>query len=183
MYTIGDETPASSSASASRLKKNFGAHRGELIIALLKKAKLQHWLAARPPIEGSKCWAMMMVMMAEVQGGDGDGGMARPAKLPDVGVAAMSVLAVMVVSILANQTLQRRRRRLPPGPWPWPIVGNFPQLSKAKDVPHRSLRALAAKYGGLMFLRLGTMTIMERFEKTSDGTSDSLTPHDPFVSS
>lgn len=100
--------------------------------------------------------------MAEVQ--DGDGGMARGGNSWEVGVAAMSVLVVMFILMVANQTLQRRRR-LPPGPWPWPVVGNFPQLSKAKDVPHRSLRALAAKYGGLMFLRLGIMTIMERFER------------------
>lgn len=101
--------------------------------------------------------------MAEVQ--DGEGGMARGANSWEVGAATMSVLVVMLILMVANQTLQRRKRRLPPGPWPWPVVGNFPQLSRAKDVPHRSLRALAAKYGGLMFLRLGMMTIMERFER------------------
>ena len=106
-------------------------------------------------------------MMAEVQDGDGDGGMARGGNAWEVGAATMSsVLVGMLILILmvANQTLQRRRRRLPPGPWPWPVVGNFPQLSKAKDLPHRFLRALAAHYGGLMFLRLGMMTIMEPFE-------------------
>jgi len=47
----------------------------------------------------------------------------------------------------------QRRKHLPPGPWPWPIVGNFPALG---DLPHRSMQKLVAKYGSLMYLRLGT---------------------------
>jgi hypothetical protein len=66
------------------------------------------------------------------------------------------VLAVAVVVAWRILLAQRKRpkKRLPNGPRPWPIVGNFPSL--AGDLPHRALRNLAAKYGGLMFLRLGT---------------------------
>ena len=43
----------------------------------------------------------------------------------------------------------------PPGPWAWPILGNLPTISSSKKLPHQTLRDLAAKYGGFMYLRLG----------------------------
>jgi len=69
----------------------------------------------------------------------------------------------------------RRRKHLPPGPWPWPVVGNFSALGK---LPHRSLEKLAAKYGGLMYLRLGsqpcivisTAAVAKEFYKTVDAS-------------
>ena len=63
-------------------------------------------------------------------------------------------VAVVVVAWRIFAQSKRPKKRLPNGPRPWPIVGNFPSL--AGDLPHRALRNLAAKYGGLMFLRLGT---------------------------
>ena len=47
----------------------------------------------------------------------------------------------------------------PPGPWSWPILGNLPTLSRSKKLPHQTLRDLAAKYGGLMYLRMGMQFI------------------------
>lgn len=70
------------------------------------------------------------------------------------GPALVASLLVIVVLVF----LQRSRKKLPPGPVPWPVVGNFPAISGA--LPHRVLRRLADKYGGLMYLRLGTKAIM-----------------------
>jgi len=67
-----------------------------------------------------------------------------------VALVAAAFASFLLIYVYAEA---RRRKHLPPGPWPWPIVGNFPALG---DLPHRSLQKLAAKYGGLMYLRLGT---------------------------
>uniref|UniRef100_J3LJ71 Cytochrome P450 n=1 Tax=Oryza brachyantha TaxID=4533 RepID=J3LJ71_ORYBR len=50
--------------------------------------------------------------------------------------------------------LRRARRRppLPPGPRPLPIIGNMLMMDRLN---HRGLAALAARYGGLLHLRLG----------------------------
>lgn len=45
------------------------------------------------------------------------------------------------------------RRRLPPGPFPLPIVGNFPHL---KPTPHQALEVLHSKYGPLLSLWMGS---------------------------
>ena len=68
---------------------------------------------------------------------------------PWILTASIAVLVVTLVELY--WTLERRK--LPPGPVAWPVVGSFPAISGA--LPHHALRALAAKYGSLMFLRLG----------------------------
>ncbi|XP_031500353.2 cytochrome P450 703A2 [Nymphaea colorata] len=54
--------------------------------------------------------------------------------------------------------------RLPPGPPRWPIVGNLLQLG---PLPHRDFAALCAKYGPLVYLRLGKV--------------DAITTNDPEI--
>lgn len=68
---------------------------------------------------------------------------------------------------------RRNGRRLPPGPYPWPIIGNLHQL---RLPVHRALKELADKYGPIMFLRLGSVPavvvssseMVQHFLKTHD---------------
>jgi hypothetical protein len=70
--------------------------------------------------------------------------------------ALCSLLAILVVvALYVHLQALQQRKKLPPGPRGWPILGNLPHLTKFGP-PHRSLTTLAAKYGGLMYLRLGT---------------------------
>lgn len=77
-------------------------------------------------------------------------GMGQPS-VNEISVALTAAALVSFVLIYYFAEAQRRKR-LPPGPWPWPVLGNFPHLG---DMPHRALHGLAAKYGGLVYLRLG----------------------------
>ncbi|XP_074263217.1 cytochrome P450 76T24-like [Silene latifolia] len=67
----------------------------------------------------------------------------------------ISVIFVIffVLKICRNST----KSKLPPGPKAWPIIGNIHQLG---DKPHRSVAELSKKYGPIMTLKLGTMTII-----------------------
>ncbi|KAG0575927.1 hypothetical protein KC19_5G040800 [Ceratodon purpureus] len=68
--------------------------------------------------------------------------------------ATVGVLVVTLV-ILYFLSLARERKDLPPGPLPWPVVGNLVDLASG-GLPHIFLTKLASKYGGLMYLRLGS---------------------------
>ncbi|XP_052149003.1 cytochrome P450 84A1-like [Oryza glaberrima] len=60
------------------------------------------------------------------------------------------VLASMAFALLHLR--RRARPPLPPGPRPLPIIGNMLMMDQ---LTHRGLAAMAARYGGLLHLRLG----------------------------
>eukprot|EP00268_Persea_americana_P060057 TRINITY_DN7439_c0_g1_i1.p1 TRINITY_DN7439_c0_g1~~TRINITY_DN7439_c0_g1_i1.p1 ORF type:complete len:531 (-),score=76.57 TRINITY_DN7439_c0_g1_i1:445-2037(-) len=51
-------------------------------------------------------------------------------------------------------TMKRRRQRFPPGPWPLPIIGNMRMMDQ---LTHRGLARLSSQYGGIVYLRLGSL--------------------------
>ncbi|KAG0614299.1 hypothetical protein M758_6G166200 [Ceratodon purpureus] len=80
---------------------------------------------------------------------------------------ALVVVAIASFVFIYLYAEARKRQRQPPGPWPWPVIGNFPALG---GLPHQSLATLAAKYGGLMYLRLviSTAKAAKEFYQTND---------------
>ncbi|PUZ68468.1 hypothetical protein GQ55_2G030900 [Panicum hallii var. hallii] len=71
---------------------------------------------------------------------------------------SMAMAAILAIFILSSVVPPRGRRKalnLPPGPRGWPVFGSLGVLAGAVP-PHRVLAALAARYGPLMHLRLGS---------------------------
>lgn len=68
----------------------------------------------------------------------------------------VAILAGVPAAAILGHTLWTwfEKRRLPPGPWPYPLLGNFPQLVNSMP-PHRSLQAMHKKYGPLLTLWYG----------------------------
>ncbi|ONK72079.1 uncharacterized protein A4U43_C04F15470 [Asparagus officinalis] len=61
-------------------------------------------------------------------------------------------LSILILYILTSNH-NKEKKKLPPGPWNLPIIGNAHLL--AYKPPHRTLRDLATKHGPIMHLKLG----------------------------
>ncbi|KAL8487557.1 hypothetical protein ACS0TY_024022 [Phlomoides rotata] len=68
--------------------------------------------------------------------------------------STLVVLALIFLSTFYHLRSNRRRTKLPPGPYPFPIIGNILQLGLN---PHQSLAVLSKTYGPLMSLQLGSI--------------------------
>ncbi|GLJ49946.1 hypothetical protein SUGI_1062110 [Cryptomeria japonica] len=73
------------------------------------------------------------------------------------GEAPITFAVAIVVMLLIFYMLSRQRRRLPPGPFPWPIVGNLLQMG---ELIHRSFYDISKKYGPIASLKMGSVTVI-----------------------
>lgn len=82
-------------------------------------------------------------------------------------LAIPAVLLVILILILSSVLFHLQDERTnPPGPKPLPIIGNLHMLGK---LPHRSLQALAKKYGPIMSIKLGQVpTIVVSSPETAE---------------
>ncbi|CAN6232658.1 unnamed protein product [Urochloa humidicola] len=65
----------------------------------------------------------------------------------------LSFTAILVFTHALWLITDRRRRRLPPGPWPLPVIGSVHAVKWSRA--HRSLAHLAERYGPLMCIWVG----------------------------
>ncbi|VFQ92048.1 unnamed protein product [Cuscuta campestris] len=92
-------------------------------------------------------------------------------------VAAAALFAAWAFCLLLPKSI-RRRKTLPPGPFPLPVIGSLHLLG---DKPHISLSRLAAKYGPVMNLKLGTVNTV--VISSPAAAKEALQKQDTFFSS
>ncbi|KAK3195379.1 hypothetical protein Dsin_026689 [Dipteronia sinensis] len=69
-------------------------------------------------------------------------------------IVSLSLLALLLLHYLINL---RKRLPYPPGPKGYPIIGNMTMMDQ---LTHHGLTHLAAKYGGLLHLKMGSLHIV-----------------------
>ncbi|XP_038215662.1 cytochrome P450 18a1-like [Zerene cesonia] len=70
------------------------------------------------------------------------------------------ILVTLVVALISSHIVQKVNylRKLPPGPWGLPILGCLPWMSQG--APHSWYLSLAARYGDLFSLKLGSNLVV-----------------------
>lgn len=91
---------------------------------------------------------------------------------------ALFSLLILLWSIIKWFYQRDAMKNLAPSPPKLPILGNLHQLG---SLPHRSLRALARKYGPLMLLHLGRVPVL--IVSSADAASEIFKTHDIAFSS
>ncbi|KAJ4700819.1 Cytochrome P450 [Melia azedarach] len=93
---------------------------------------------------------------------------------------SLLMLAKIVVQVSNGK---KSYRKLPPGPWRLPLIGNLHQLFGS--LPHRALRDLAKKHGPLMRLQLGEVSTIvvssPELAKQVMKTHDTIFARRPFL--
>ncbi|KAL5802237.1 hypothetical protein ACOSQ4_030542 [Xanthoceras sorbifolium] len=70
---------------------------------------------------------------------------------------SFSILLTFLVFVFMTLKSWKKSKNLPPGPWKLPLIGNMHQL--VGSLPHRCLANLAKKYGPLMHIQLGELSL------------------------
>ncbi|KAL5727676.1 hypothetical protein ACHQM5_000845 [Ranunculus cassubicifolius] len=84
---------------------------------------------------------------------------------------------LLLIALPVLYLIFKSPRNLPPGPFPWPVIGNILSMG---NKPHVSLAQLAASYGPLISLRLGTKILV--IGSSPDAATEILKTHDKLLS-
>ncbi|KAI3473942.1 hypothetical protein Pfo_028516 [Paulownia fortunei] len=84
-----------------------------------------------------------------------------------------SIILLPALIFIIFQSKTSKRNRLPPGPPGWPVFGHMFSLGSA---PHRTIAGLEAKYGPVVWLKLGSVNTMAVL--TAKAASEFFKNHD-----
>ncbi|WJZ89624.1 hypothetical protein VitviT2T_008830 [Vitis vinifera] len=70
---------------------------------------------------------------------------------------AAATLLFFITRFFIRSILPKPSRKLPPGPKGWPLLGALPLVG---NMPHVALAKMAKRYGPVMFLKMGTNSMV-----------------------